>query len=364
MSEDMQDDRNGSKIPTGYRSSRRGSKSLKSAKRAERADRLVTGWTRFWAAVRRLGYALAVLIGGALALVIVALLLASLVNGIARWSREHRAARGAQQASAGSTETSENVLIIGQDGGRVAGFLAVRIDSQGKQVYGIAIPDGAFLEVPGQGFEKVGDSFAAGPDVSMSAVSNYLLVPFTSYATVSAQTYRDALKAQDLRSITASITGTNLTDAQRAQLSATLAAIPAKNTALVPLPTKPIKLGNQTYFEPQRDEVADLLKAWWGIDASATAQVTRVIVYNGAGKPGIAGAAAQELIRGGFRVIDTKNADRFDYKTTQVVVQRGPVEKGAEIVKALGTGEVSEKRTDEDVVDIIVIVGSDYRPTR
>ena len=153
-------------------------------------------------------------------------------------------------------------------------------------------------------------------------------------------------------------------DEQRAKLTGVLTTIPVKNTALVPLPTKPIKLGNQTYFEPQRAEVADLLKAWWGVDATAAAQVTRVIVYNGAGKPGIAGSAAQALIRGGFRVIDTKNADRFDYKTTQVVVERGAVEKGGEVAKVLGVGEVSEKRTDEDVVDIIVIVGRDYKPTK
>lgn len=363
MSDDMRDDKSGSR-PTGYRSSRRGSKSLKSAKRAERADKMVTGWTRFWNGVRAVGYGLAMLLGGALALVLVALLLASLVNGIARWSQQQRATRGAQQVGQQSDEASENVLFIGEDNGKVAGFLAVRVDQQAKQVYGIAIPDGAFVEVPGQGFEKVGDSFAAGPEVSMTAVSNYLLVPFTSYATIPAQTYRDALKAQDLSSIMASVTATNLSDEQRGRIAAALSAIPAKNTALVPLPTKPIKLGNQTYFEPQRTEVADLLKAWWGVDANAASQVTRVIVYNGAGKPGIAGTAAQALIRGGFRVIDTKNADRFDYKTTQVVIQRGPIEKGAEVVKVLGTGQVSEKRTDEDVVDIIVIVGTDYRPTK
>jgi len=362
----MRDDKanSESKIPTGYRSSRRGSKSLKSAKRAERADKILTGWSRFWAGVRNLGFGLAVLLGGVLALALAALLIASLVNGVARWSREQRVAKSGQQSGSQSTESSENVLLIGEDGGKVAGFLAVRIDEEAKQIYGIAIPDGAFIEVPGQGFEKVGDSFAAGPDVSLTAISNYLQVPFTIYATLPGQTYRDALKAQNLTSIAASITATNLSNEQRAKLAALLSTIPVKNTALVPLPTKPIKLGNQTYFEPQRGEVADLLKAWWGVDASAAAQVTRVIVYNGAGKPGVAGLAAQALIRGGFRVIDTKNADRFDYKTTQIVVERGAVEKGAEVAKVLGVGEVSEKRTDEDVVDIIVIVGRDYKPTK
>jgi len=92
--------------------------------------------------------------------------------------------------------------------------------------------------------------------------------------------------------------------------------------------------------------------------------VTRVIIYNGAGKPGIAGDAAQELIRAGFRVVDTKNADRFNYKTTIAVVQRGPVEKGEQVVETLRTGVVKQKRTDEDVSDIVVIIGKDYKPIK
>jgi hypothetical protein len=46
---------NESKIPSGYRSSRRGSRSLKQAKKAERADKLVTGWGRFLSTARNVG---------------------------------------------------------------------------------------------------------------------------------------------------------------------------------------------------------------------------------------------------------------------------------------------------------------------
>jgi len=352
-----------SKIPTGYRSSRRASRSLKQAKRAERGDKLVTGWNRSLSTAKNVGFVIAMGLSGLLALALALLLIASLVNGVARWN--------AARKLTGSTATAEqdklaqsNLLVIGDDNGKAVGFLAMRIDSVGKQVFGIAIPDGAFIEVPGQGFERVGESYPAGPDSSLTAISNYLTVPFRSYVVVPAQAYRDLLSSQQVSAIGGAITKTNLNEQKRAELSATLSSIPAKSAAFVPLPVKPIKLGNQTYFEPQRDEVADLLKAWWGVDPSASAQTTRVIVYNGAGKPGIAGDAAQKLIRGGFRVVDTKNSDRFDYKETIVVVQRGPVEKGQEVVKVLGTGVVKQKRTDQDVSDIVVIIGKDYKPTK
>ena len=273
-------------------------------------------------------------------------------------------ARSGPTLSTQDRQAQENILVIGEENGKAVGLLAMRVDGAGKQVFGIAIPDGAFIEVPGQGFERVGDSYPAGPDVSLAAVSNYLTVPFRNYVVVPAQAYRDLLKSQQVGAIGGAILKTNLTAEQRAELSATLSSIPSKSAAFVPLPVKPIKLGNQTYFEPQRAEVTDLLKAWWGVDPSKSSQVTRVIVYNGAGKPGIAGDAAQKLIRGGFRVIDTKNADRFDYSTTTVVVQRGPVEKGQEVTKVLGTGTVKEQRTDQDVSDIVVIIGKDYKPTK
>lgn len=351
-----------SKIPTGYRSSRRGSKSLKSAKRAERADKMVTGWNRFITGLKNLGYVLAMAFAALLAVGIALLLIASLINGIARWSAARKMAQAGQALSERERQAQENLLVIGTQNGKAVGFLAIRVDGKGKQVFGVAIPDGAFLEVPGQGFERVGESFPAGPDVSLSAVSNYLTVPFRNYATVPADVYQNALKNQQVGAIAGAIQQTNLTDAQRAQLSATLASVTPKNTALVPLPVKPIKLGTQTYYEPQRAEVADLLKAWWGVDPTAAADITRVIIYNGAGKPGIAGSAAQALIRGGFRVIDTKNADRFDYKSTIVIVQRGPVEKGKEAAKVLGTGQVVEKPTDQNVTDLVIIIGKDYKP--
>jgi hypothetical protein len=349
-----------SKIPSGYRSSRRGSKSLKTAKRAERTDRMFSAWDRFVNGLRNLGYVLAMGLGILVASAIVLLIVVSAINGIARWRAERPVA---PTTSAPAVPPSQgNLLVTGADNGKAVGFLAIRVDAQGKQVFGIAIPEGAFIEVPGQGFERVGESYAAGADVSMAAVSNYLLVPFRQYITVPASVYQDALKGQTVSGLTSAITETNLTDTQRAELAATLSGVAVKNTALVPLPVRPIKLGTETYFEPQRTQVADLLKAWWGVDASQASDVTRVILYNGAGQPGIAGLAAEQLIRAGFRVVDTKNADNFNYKNTIVVVGRGPLEQGAAVAKALGAGIVREKRTDQNVTDIIVIIGQDFKP--
>lgn len=346
--------------PTGYRSTRRASKAAKNAKRAERQHELVTGLGRVTRTIRNIGYYLALGVGMLLVGLLVLLLVASAINWVARWNASRGGSATAQ--SEADRKARENVLIIGEKDGKATGFLALRISAADKQIYGIAIPDAAFIEVPGQGFGKLGDSYPAGPRVSLAAVSNYLSVPFRSYIVVPGSAYSDAVKAQSIAGILSAETTSNMSFAEKEMLRQSVASIPKANTAIVPLPVNPVHLGAETYFEPQKAQVADLLTKWWGVDASKVAQATRVILYNGAGSPGIAGVAAEPLIRAGMRVVDTKNADNFNYAKTLVIVQRGDVKQGNEIVRLLGVGEVKSQPSDQNVADVIVIVGKDYKP--
>ena len=353
--------KNAPELPRGYRSTRRASKGAKSAKRAIKTQPMrdaVAGWGR---TAKAAGTYAALGLVGLLVAVLVVALVAYGVNAFARWNALRIAAKSGSRVEL-EKRSKENVLIIGVQDGKATGFLALRVDTKGDQVFGIAIPDGAFIEVPGQGFERIGESYADGAQVSLSAVSNYLMVPFHTYIAVPAAEYSDAMKNQSLSRIASVATSSSLSADELKSLSKDLGAITQGNTAIVPLPVKPIKLGTQTYFEPQRNEVADLLKSWWGVDASKAAATTRVILYNGAGTPGIAGEAAQQLIRGGFRVIDTKNADNFNYAETKIVVQRGDVKRGEEIAKILGVGTVEQQPSEQDVADVIVVVGKDYKP--
>jgi len=346
--------------PSGYRQSRRGSKSAKFAKKAQRQHAVASLFDRTGRAVRKTVFVLAYVAGVAAVALIAVLLVVTAINTVARWSAERSAQRAATPA-AQAERSKENLLVIGVDGDRAAGFLALRVDAKGKQVFGIAIPDGAFMDVPGQGFERIGEAFAAGPEIALSAVTNYLTVPFEDYIVVPKAVYADALTEQRVSEIPAASLQSDLTQEQMAALTKSLSAIDEKNVALVPMPVKPLKLGDQTYFEPQREEIADLLKSWWGVDATDQASAVRVIVYNGAGSPGIAGEAAQVLIRSGFRVVDTKNADNFDYETTKIVVRRGDAASGEDVREALGVGEVSVEPSSADAADVIVIIGKDYK---
>lgn len=287
--------------------------------------------------------------------------LATGVNAAARWLAVRNAEKAASP-EAQAAKARENLLIIGANSSGSAEFLAVRLDEHEGQILGIAIPSGAFMEVPGQGFERVGDSFAAGPQISAAAVSNYLAVPFEHYVVVDVTVYQDALTNQSLRDVMGNVQDSDLADEDLKRIAEFIAGVSGDRTALVPLPVKPIDLGGQTFFEPQRDQIADLLLQWWDVRLGAGDAAVRVIVYNGVGVPGIAGRAAQQLITGGMRVVDTKNADRFDYESTLIVVQDGDLTQGEQVKSVIGVGEIIDQPSEQDVADVIVIIGHDYVP--
>lgn len=348
-------------MPSGYRASRRGSRAAKQAKRAIRQHKVVSRIDTFGRVTKNVLYVAGAAVAAVAVLALVVTLAVVSINGIARWSAKRSASTTSTTAKT-EKATRENLLIIAVDQKKATGFLAVRIDTKERQVYGIAIPDGAFIEVPGQGFERVGDSYLSGPGISMSAISNFLTVTFRRYVVVPSSAYQEALRSQSMVGVMDAVTDTNLTDAERASIASTLEKTESKDVALAPLQVKPITVGEQTYFEPQRDKLASLLKSWWGVTLSDSENVTRLIVYNGSGVPGIAGEAAQQLIRGGFRVVDTKNADKFTYKTTQIVVQNGDMTAGDQVRNVLKVGKVVNQPGEQDVADVIVIIGTDYKP--
>lgn len=351
----------------GWRASKRSSKLGKQVRRDAKAERFRDDVDR---GVKAAGYGFVEIVRmllkglvGLAALVAVLFVVATGVNAAARWI-------ALQQAQAQSTpealaeQAEENLLIIGAEGTTTvsAEFLAVRLDEENEQVLGIGIPSGAFMEVPGQGYERVGDSISAGPEMSLTAISNYLAVQFAHYVIVDVTVYRDAMTNGSLSDVMASVQDTNLTAEEQTRVAKFIASVTGENTALVPLPVQPIDLGGETYYEPQRDQIADLLLQWWGVSVGAEDSAVRVIIYNGVGTAGIAGDAAQQLIEAGMRVVDTRNADRFDYANTLIVVQDGDMAQGSLIAEALGVGEVIDQPSDQDVADVIVIIGADYAP--
>jgi hypothetical protein len=340
----------------GFRSSKR-------TTRAGKANRRDLAWYRGRLAAAAAGRRAAIIVAGtAIGLVVAvgALVLAATgINMAARWYSSSTAVSAAQSQL--HEQARENLLVIGIKDGKAAGFLAARVELKTRRVFGIAIPDGAFVEVPGQGFERIGDSYTTGAGTAKAAVSNYLSVPFERYVAVPYEAYQAALQNQSLQGITKDVVATDINANDLQVLGSLVDSIPSRNVAIVPLPVKPITIGTEQFFQPQRQQVADLLKSWWGVSIGPDDRV-RIIVQNGVGKPGVAGEAAKQLIGTGFSVVDTKNSPSFGHKKTLIVLYRGPVSNAERVKQVLKTGQIQRAVSAQDLADIIVVVGSDYVP--
>lgn len=280
------------------------------------------------------------------------------VNAFARWNAQRVAAAGGTPAAA----VQNNLLVIGVKDGVAVGFTALKAERPTGRVLGIAIPDGAFVEVPGQGFERAGSSFVLGPGVSKDTISNYLGVPFRRFIVVNSTTYQNLLSTQNVQALMSKVETSDLTVPERRSFSAFFSGVSTKNVWIVPLPVKPVAVGDQRYYEPQRKQVADLLLQWWGVKVTDDRSTPRVIVYNGVGTPGLAGQAAQQLIRAGFKVVNSGNADNFKYTRTLILLYHGTQADARAVHDALGTGVIQIQSAPQELTDMIVIIGADYRP--
>jgi hypothetical protein len=87
----------------------------------------------------------------------------------------------------------------------------------------------------------------------------------------------------------------------------------------------------------------------------------RIEILNGNGQVGATRTVAETLVRLGFHLVRTDNADRFDYPETLVIGQGAQNEGPArEVAGALGRGSLQlEVRAPSAIVDVSIIVGED-----
>lgn len=103
------------------------------------------------------------------------------------------------------------------------------------------------------------------------------------------------------------------------------------------------------------------------LPASARTQHKRVFVQNGVGTPGLVVSACSKLVRAGFAFSGSGNATTFGYKTSKVLVFDRTVasaELGDNVARVLGlpTNDVAVSTTGQNIADVLVILGKDYKP--
>jgi len=134
------------------------------------------------------------------------------------------------------------------------------------------------------------------------------------------------------------------------------------------LPVQKIDSGGQPVFRVDDDKTHALVTS--NLDASlpASARVTRtrVLIQNGVGTPGLVGPACQRLTAAGYTVVGSGNANSFDFNQSKVLVFDNSVasaELGNRVAATLrlSGNDVAVSNEGQNVADVIVILGKDYK---
>jgi LytR cell envelope-related transcriptional attenuator/LytR_cpsA_psr family len=143
----------------------------------------------------------------------------------------------------------------------------------------------------------------------------------------------------------------------------------AKSLLPIDLPTQAIDSGgSQPAYRIDPAATRQLVEAQLGASLPAAARQGRstVLVQNGVGTPGLVETACSRLTTGGFAIAGSGNADHFGYVKSQVIVFDSTVaaaELGDRVARLLGlpTGDVLASTQGQNVADVVVILGRDYR---
>jgi hypothetical protein len=115
-------------------------------------------------------------------------------------------------------------------------------------------------------------------------------------------------------------------------------------------------------FAPRSTEVAPLLAKLIPFPTGdQPGDRVRVRVLDGVGIPGLTTAAAKALVPAGAEVAIIGNADHFGYASTEVLAVGDGAQAGAAAMQqALGVGTVSPSDVLDDVVEVTIVLGSDF----
>ena len=181
---------------------------------------------------------------------------------------------------------------------------------------------------------------------------------------------RDPATAARLLGSGGKSTASTLGAPRLAELLLGLAADNRANTVLPSvLPVVKIDSGGEAAFRVDADGTQKLVSGnlAGSLPASANGPRAKVLIQNGVGTPGLVGSACRRIVNAGYSVVGSGNASTFDFTKSKVLVFDSSVASarlGDQIARALklSADDVAISQEGQNVADVIVILGKDYRP--
>jgi hypothetical protein len=262
-----------------------------------------------------------------------------------------------------------NILIVGVDsvGGKqlARGLLVGRFDLKKKDIQAINISERTYYNIDGLGLDQINKVYSMGMTATKQTIQSLLRVPIDGHIVLDYNDFQFMVSENRFRvGFSKAIELSYTNDEKKAFMKAISSMDPSKSNIL-PLPVQYISVNGEPFFEPDEEALGKLLDSLWGVKIEVKSKPLKVLVLNGNGAPGIGKTVSDQLSTNGYIVDDVRNASNFNIKTTSIIVYRESfVEKAKALKNLIGVGSVvvDSNGASSNVVDIVVIVGHDYKP--
>ncbi len=128
----------------------------------------------------------------------------------------------------------------------------------------------------------------------------------------------------------------------------------SRGATVYEMPTAPAVGGGD---DVDRDALGSMLDRF----GSSLGDITRVVVVNGSGAPGLGTLIDGRLAPYGFSVVTSENASHFNVRRTQIVASGDEnVAAATQAQKVLGVGTVKVSDQPTSLSDVTIIVGKDF----
>lgn len=250
----------------------------------------------------------------------------------------------------------------GEDGKNLTGAAQVVFDPAQNGIGGLYFDPNTFVVIPGRGLQSISEGYPEGPKQLTAAIAELIGIKSEGYLIISDTEFAHLKESKDVAGLFAEYSDGNVARSEAKELAEQMGAIPKDRRRLYDLPVRRLEIGESQYYEPVKDEMERLVKAIWGRAPQKNDKGVRVIILNGNGTPGVGRTAADRLVDKGYRIIDVKNADHFNYDKTRIMVyNRKAKNVGAALVKDLQSGTVVEESMAQDVMDAVILLGKDFQ---
>ena len=144
-----------------------------------------------------------------------------------------------------------------------------------------------------------------------------------------------------------------------------LVALARTDVGFDTLPVDLLSSGSVARYEMRQPDADELVRSEFPYALFTTGKRLRVEVLNGTGAIALTQEVARRVVPAGGEITLTGNVPGFGVRHTQVVYYRtADLPAARRLAAALGVGSVALGNVPLDVVDLTVVVGSDFKPTQ